>query len=185
MNKILKMILSILVILIIAILGFGIYKFNFTNDDIYLKNGSQINTYDGIYKIDGQDVELKNGISTKDVENSTSKVITKVFGNEVKKDFDNDGNQDLAFLITQETGGTGVFYYIVARLNTKNGPVGTEGFFIGDRIAPQTTEIRQDNIILVNYADRGINEDFSIKPSIGVSKYLRLDLDLMRFISGK
>jgi len=99
--------------------------------------------------------------------------VTKYFGNEVKTDFNEDGRQDIAFILTQETGGSGTFYYLTGaiRNNEKDQEKywGMSGVFLGDRIAPQTTEYRNGEIT-VNYATRNPGEDFSIQPSLGVSK---------------
>lgn len=92
------------------------------------------------------------------------------FGNELKKDFNNDGLEDIAFLIVNNSTGSGVFYYLVAAINTKNGYIGTNAVFLGDRIAPQNTNYI-DNKIVVNYADRKIDEPFTTQPSVGISKY--------------
>ena len=112
---------------------------------------------------------------------SASKIITRYFGNEIKHDFDGDGREDVAFLLTQETGGSGIFYYVVAALNTSKGYIGSEGFFLGDRIAPQTTEMGKGNSIVVNYAERAAGESFAIRPSVGKSVRLLLDLKTMQF----
>ncbi|MFA5934546.1 MAG: META domain-containing protein [Candidatus Paceibacterota bacterium] len=182
MKKILLIIISLFILLAIIILGLGIYKFNFTNKDIYLSNGRQINTYDGTYIINGEKVTLKNGISVKEITpRSASKIITRYFGNEVKGDFDGDGREDTAFILTQETGGSGIFYYVVARLNTINGIIGSQGLFLGDRIAPQTTALGKGKIIIVNYADRKSGESFVIQPSFGKSLYLLLDTKTLQF----
>jgi len=50
---------------------------------------------------------------------------------------------------------------------------GTKAIYLGDRIAPQTTEFRNGEII-VNYADRRPDEPFSTIPSVGVSKYFKV-----------
>jgi hypothetical protein len=47
--------------------------------------------------------------------------------------------------------------------------------YIGDRIAPQTTNVDEKGIILVNYADRAPGEAFTVRPSQG--KTLRLKFD--------
>jgi len=82
-------------------------------------------------------------------------------------------------LLTQETGCSGTFYYVVAAINTGNGYIGSDGYFLGDRIAPQTIEISKNpkhkNVIVVNYADRNLNEPMIAQPSIGKSVYLKLD----------
>ena len=182
MEKIFKIIFSLITFLVMIVLGLGIYKFNFTNDDINLPNGKQINTYDGTYTINGQKITLENGISIiESAPSSTSKIITRYFGNDVKGDFDADGREDTVFLLTQETGGSGIFYYVVARLNRINGIIGSEGLFLGDRIAPQTTELDTGNVIIVNYADRNSGESFDIQPSTGKSIWLKLDTKTMQF----
>ena len=179
-NKII--IISSLLALLVIIIGFGIYKFNFTNNDIYLENGKPINSYDGTYIINGEKFTLKNGISIVDIApGSASKITTRYFGNDAKGDFDGDDREDNAFILTQETGGSGVFYYVVALLNTTNGPVGSQAFFLGDRIAPQTTELGKGRIIIVNYADRKVGESFAIQPSVGKSLYLLLDTKTLQF----
>ena len=82
--------------------------------------------------------------------------------------------EDAAFLITQDGGGSGTFFYIVAAIRTSDGYQGTNAVLLGDRIAPQPTEIRNGEII-VNYADRNPGEPMTARPSLGVSKYLRVE----------
>lgn len=139
---------------------------------IFLPKSSTVNDYKNTsYTIDGQVVALVNGISkTEATQGVALKIITTYFGNEALGDFDGDGDTDIAFLLTQSTGGSGTFYYFVAALNTKDGYVGTNAVLLGDRIAPQTTDFR-DGELIVNYADRMIDEPMSARPSVGVSKY--------------
>lgn len=133
------------------------------------------NDYKSIsYEIEGQTVKLKDGISEIEiVPSSASKTITQYFGNEVRADFNGDGTEDVAFLLTQDRGGSGTFYYVVVALNLKDGYAGTNAIFLGDRIAPQTTEFRNGEII-VNYADRKPGESMAVAPSVGVSKYFKI-----------
>lgn len=123
------------------------------------------------YQIEGENILLKNGLAEKEsAPGSASKTITRYFGNEVRGDFNNDTKEDVAFLLTQSGGGSGLFYYIATALGKDGGYVGTNTIFIGDRIAPQTTEFRNGEII-VNYADRKADESMAETPSIGVSRY--------------
>ncbi len=125
--------------------------------------------------VDGESVTLTDGVLEKEVApGSVAKDIIRYFGNEAKGDINSDGKEDTVFLITKETGGTGLFYYLVGILATDILPKGTKAVFIGDRIAPQSTEIR-DGVILVNYVDRKPEEAFTVQPSVG--KTLRLKLD--------
>jgi hypothetical protein len=127
------------------------------------------------YSIEGETVVLKNGQYVSEAApGSVEKITTQFFGNEVKADFNADGKQDVAFILTQDGGGTGIFYYVVAALKTDTGYKGTNGIFLGDRIAPQTTEFK-NGMIVVNYADRKPGESFAVDPSIGTSKYLKVN----------
>ena len=101
------------------------------------------------------------------------KTIVKYFGNEARGDFNNDGKEDVVYLYTEDGGGSGTFYYVKAKLGTEDGFVETNGILLGDRIAPQTTNFMEGKII-VNYADRAIDEPMTTKPSIGISKYLKV-----------
>ena len=181
-----RKIILILVFLVLIILGFGIYKFNFTNNDISHEDSIQINLHDGAYIIDGQKVTLKNGISEVEAAlGSASKIITKYFGNDLKHDINDDGVIDDIFLVTQETGGSGVFYYVVALVSTPSGSIGSDGVLLGDRIAPQNIEINEKdnrkNVIVVNYADRNKGESFAVGPSLGKSIWIKLDPKTMHF----
>ena len=127
------------------------------------------------YTIDGTPVTLVNGVSeTPAAPGSASMVTVKYFGNDAKGDLNGDGIDDVAFLITQNSGGSGTFYYVAAALqNSAGGYTGTNAMLLGDRIAPQTTEIR-DGEIIVNYTDRKPGQPMTTKPSVGVSKYFKL-----------
>lgn len=107
------------------------------------------------------------------------------FGNKLVTDLNEDGRDDVVFLITHKPGGSGTFYYVVVALNTNNGYIGSDGYLLGDRIAPQTTEVsrnpRHKNVIVVNYADRDRGEPMTAQPSMGKSAYLKLDLEHMQW----
>lgn len=126
-----------------------------------------MNPKNASYDIEGESFLLQNGVAT-----TTDTKIT-YFGNELRIDLSGDGKEDTAFLLTVEKGGSGTFYYLVAALNTENGYTGTNGVFLGDRIAPQTTEWKNESIV-VNYADRKIDQPMTTKPSIGISRYFKV-----------
>lgn len=130
----------------------------------------------GTYYINDQAVTLVNGFSAVPAApGSASQIVTRYFGNAVSTDLNGDGRPDIVFLLTQNAGGSGTFYYAVAALNTPQGYEGTHAFFLGDRIAPQPTDVGPDGTIIVNYADRAPGENFSVPPSVGTSRYLRFD----------
>lgn len=182
-----KILIVILGFAVLAIIGLAIYKFNFTNDDIYMENQSglenpQINSYDATYTIDGEKVTLENGMSSVQVApNSASQKTTKYFGNDFKYDLDNDEREDTVFILTQETGGSGTFYYVVALLDKVNGKVGSEGLLLGDRISPVSISKGDYKIIVVDYKDRKPEESFATLPTEEKSIWLVLDTETMQF----
>jgi hypothetical protein len=107
------------------------------------------------------------------------------FGNELLTDLNGDGREDIVFLITHQPGGSGTFYYVVGALKTEDGYLGSDGYLLGDRIAPQTTEVSQNprhrNVVVVNYVDREIGQPMTAQPSVGKSVYLKLDPASMRW----
>ncbi|MEN9649398.1 MAG: hypothetical protein RL094_365 [Candidatus Parcubacteria bacterium] len=134
------------------------------------------------YTIDGKEVVLVNGVSEVEAApGSASKITTRYFGNDLKKDLDGNDTDDVVFLLTQNTGGSGTFYYVVAALSTPHGYIGSKAMLLGDRIAPQTIESGPGKSIIVNYADRKVTDPMSAQPSVGKSVRLILDLQTMQF----
>jgi len=128
------------------------------------------------YTIEGQSVTLINGVSeVESAPGSASKTITRYFGNEAYGDADGDDDNDLVFLITQSTGGTGTFYYAAVAYRTPTGYKLTNTFFVGDRIAPQSTEIKEDaREIHINFAERKKGEPMTAVPSVGAVLLLKV-----------
>ncbi len=163
-----KIVITVVVLVGVLIVGF------FTLNS-YIYNEKQAETFNGYrdaqYTIEGNRVTLNGEYS--------------YFGNELVTDLNSDGRDDVVFLVTHQPGGSGTFYYAVAALSTGNGYIGSDGYFLGDRIAPQTTEVSQNprhvNVIVVNYADRAQGEPMTIQPSVGKSAYLKLDPEYMQW----
>lgn len=129
---------------------------------------------DAGYEVGGRWLRLTNGVSEiEPAPGSASKVVTRYFGNEAHGDLNGDGVEDVGFLVTQTAGGSGTFYYVVAAVRTPDGWVGTNGILLGDRVAPQTTEFH-DGQLVVNYAERRPGEAMNAQPSQGVSKRLHV-----------
>jgi hypothetical protein len=167
-------ILSILGGILIIVVA-GIYRFTIVKDDLIITPEPMPSSIkDTTYVIEHQAVKLTDGVATTPLPDSAATVTTKYFGNAVDGDFNNDGRADTAFLLTQDTGGSGTFYYLVAALRTSNGYQGTNGIVLGDRINPQTTGYL-NGLIVVNYADRGPKEPMTTIPTVGVSRYFRVD----------
>jgi len=152
----------------------GIFLYTEREHQIRQQTQTASDYMNATYTIDGTTVHLVNGVAqTPAAPGSASLTTTRFFGNVTTGDLNGDGVPDAAFLLTQDGGGSGTFYYIVASLANGTSYTGTNAIFLGDRIAPQTTEFR-DGTIIVNYADREDNDPMSAAPSVGVSRTFRV-----------
>ena len=182
-----KKIIGLSIVCIIAVIGYFAFNVFFQTEKTEQEQQSIIVSYKNTsYMIEGQSVQLTDGYSESEIlSGSVSKVITRYFGNELFTDLDGDGDDDIAFILTQETGGSGIFYYAVAAIKTENGYVGSDGYLLGDRIAPQSTNVSQNprhkNVVVFNYAERSQDEPMSTQPSLGKSMYLKLTPETMQW----
>jgi hypothetical protein len=138
------------------------------------------------YTIEGQRIRLSDGLAVAESSpGPASRIVTRYFGNDLQTDLNDDGREDVVFLLTQQRGGSGTFFYAAAALNTAAGYVGSDGFLLGDRITPQATAVSQDlrhrNVVVVNYADRRPGEPMTAQPSVGKSVSLKLDAKTVRW----
>jgi hypothetical protein len=79
--------------------------------------------------------------------NPTPKVAKQYFGTEAIGDLDNDGRDDVAFLIRRNDADTkGTVYYLSAALAAANGHIGTSLIFLGDKAAPESIKIDKGTI---------------------------------------
>lgn len=129
---------------------------------------------DATYIIDGEQVSLTDGASVSPVApGSAAEIETKVFGTPVLGDINGDGKQDAVLFLYQETSGTGIFFYVAAAINKDGSYIGTNAVILGDRIAPQNINISNGSVA-VNYAVRKDDEPMTADPSVGVTKYLKI-----------
>jgi heat shock protein HslJ len=187
-----KVLIALLSLIALVLLGIGVSRLTSAPDEtqtpIIIATTSPAgisettSPKDATYTIDGHRVTLSGGLSVADAApGSATKITTRYFGNDVTADLDGDGRRDTAFILTQNSGGSGTFYYAVAALNTPKGYVGSEGVLLGDRISPQATTMGSGTIIIFNYADRKPSESFAIAPSVGKSMWLKLNPNTMQF----
>jgi len=162
-----KILLTLAVILIIVVAAFVLFG---KEKETKISGGE--NYQDISYEVGGIATKL-GGAGVEAVPGSATKIVTNYFGNEAKGDLNGDGVEDVGFFITQTTGGSGTFYYAVAAVKNGDNYEGTNAIFLGDRIAPQTAEIR-NGILIVNYAERRPGDPMTTSPSMGRSKYLEI-----------
>lgn len=175
-----KLVISICAFVFILLLGFSLDKKTSEAPTATVGDVIAQDYKNATYNIDGVDVTLANGYAEVEAASgSASKIVTRYFGNELVTDLDGDGDEDVAFILTQETDGSGTFFYAVAALNTDAGYIGSDGYLLGDRIAPQSTNLSQNPIqkyvVVFNYADRMLGESMTTQPSVGKSVYLKID----------
>jgi hypothetical protein len=128
--------------------------------------------------ISGKPVTLVKGVAEVPSEKSATVTTTRYIGEEAIGDLDGDGHADRAFWISQDAGGSGTFYYVVAALQNKDGYTTTNAFLVGDRIAPESLEIRSDaHEVHVLYADRKPGEPMITRPSEGKVLLLKVNRD--------
>lgn len=120
---------------------------------------------DATYVIEGARYTLADGVYDRDG------ISVSIFGEPVFGDIDGDYDDDAAFLLVFEGGGSGTFLYAAVALKTDDGFLGSNAVFIGDRIAPQNVSIR-NRLVIVNFAERAPGEPMTASPSVGTSAYL-------------
>ncbi len=131
-----------------------------------------LNLLNGTYLIGDQEVSFIDGISEQEISpGSASKIVTRIFGQPVRGDISGDGQEDAVFFVTQETGGTGVFFYVAAAVKQGSGYGAIDALFLGDRIAPQNINITTKGIAVVNFAVRASGEAMTTQPSMGRSRF--------------
>ena len=127
------------------------------------------------YQIEQILITLTDGKYEKEtVPGSASKISVFMFGEPIKGDLNKDGKEDAGVILVYNSGGSGTFYYATVALNDGDKYNGTNAILLGDRIAPQTKEIKNGEFI-VNYAERKPTDSMTVQPSIGVSKYLIIE----------
>ncbi len=127
------------------------------------------------YTLDGQSITLHDGQAIEQsAPGAAAKVTTILFGEPVTGDMDGDGVDDAGVILVRSGGGSGTFYYAAAAIYRGGAYQGTNAILLGDRIAPQSSDIKR-YIYTVNYAERESGDAMTVAPSVGVSKYLSYD----------
>jgi hypothetical protein len=159
--------------LALVLIGGGVYYFNKEAEPVPVTSATP-----EMFTINGEQITLVNGKYEKELApGSASKMTVTYFGNEAQGDFNGDGKEDRAYLVTQNSGGSGTFFYLVTSL-------GGEAAFIGDRISPQNTEYR-DGEIRVNYAGRRPGQPMTAELTDGTTKYFKFENgNLVEIIKG-
>ncbi len=167
---------GIAIVLVAAIAGAAFYFLKTAQVPAAAPVAQEQPPFDGrnaTFTVDGKSVTLRDGVSVVPAApGSASKITTKYFGDTASGDLNGDGLEDIAFLVTQDAGGSGLFYYAVVALKTADGYKTTNALFIGDRIAPQSLYVPPlSGTLQINFAERKPGEPMTARPSLGATLF--------------
>ncbi len=129
------------------------------------------------FTFDGESISLENG--RREITDETGFYSeTRLLGEPVYGDLNQDGQNDVVTFIARSGAGSGVFIYVVGYVSSPTGYEGTEGFFVGDRISPQSLSI-VNGVTTAHILDRAEDEPYSAEPTL--EKALRLTYDDGKF----
>jgi hypothetical protein len=134
------------------------------------------------YLIDGRPITLTNGVSEIEiVPGAASKTRTVAWGQPVTGDLNGDGVEDAVLIVSQNSGGSGTFYYVVVALRDRasGAMTGTNGVLLGDRIVPKNLFITGGTIMAM-YDDRERDDPMSTTPYIGITKALAVEGSVLK-----
>ena len=129
---------------------------------------SPLDVRNATYTIEGQSVTLVDGASQVAIPNSSVVVKTAVLEGPAFADLNEDGINDAVVILRQETGGSGVFFYVFALLSKGNSSTGvaTNAIMIGDRIHIQSIDIDQPGAVSVTILDRKDTDPYTATPTV-------------------
>lgn len=197
-----KAITAIIVIVILVLIGYGIYYYAASPREKLEENATTTeetsiptDITNATYYIEEMPITLTNGKSEVEITpGSASKQITIISGDPVIDDLDGEGDLDSALILTQTSGGSGTFYYITAALTmpvnasttASTTPAievkGLNSFLLGDRITLQSVNI-EDKVIVVNYLDREIDQPMTEEPSVSRVRYFKTENGMLTEIT--
>lgn len=120
------------------------------------------------------EVTLSEGTSEIFVEDSETTLRTRVFGEPVQGDLDEDGLLDTVLMIMHEAGGSGPLYFVAAVMSDKEGYIATNVIHLGDQVAPQNLRV-ENGLIMANYAMRKSDAAVTQEPTVAKTLYITYD----------
>ncbi|MBU0546922.1 hypothetical protein KJ735_01955, partial [Patescibacteria group bacterium] len=165
-----KTTILIIILVVLGLANFWVYQSRNSIEDKVIEN--VFDPENATYMIEGDIITLLNGKAEKEiVPGSASKLEIMTWGQAVIGDLNSDEVNNATLILTYSAGGSGTFYYVVGALQDVQSKkaIGTNAILLGDRIAPQNIYIN-NGIIIVNYADRKLDEPMSTSPSIGITR---------------
>ncbi|MFZ9213373.1 MAG: hypothetical protein ACO22I_05505 [Candidatus Nanopelagicales bacterium] len=131
------------------------------------------------YYIDGILYTLVNGELEQPIEESTAVNKFKLLDFKASGDLNKDGTDDVAVIITNDTGESGTFYYL--SIFTSGTPVVENTYNFGDRVVVKDLKFA-DGKFQVTYLDRSPEEDIASEPSIEITTIAEMDEENSSFV---
>jgi hypothetical protein len=131
------------------------------------------------YYIDGILYTLVNGELEQPIEESSAVNKFKLLDFKASGDINKDGTDDVAVVLTNDSGGTGTFYYL--SIFTSGTPIVENTYNIGDRIEVKDLKFA-DNKFQVTYLDRSPEEDMASDPTIEITTIAEMDEENSTFV---
>lgn len=116
--------------------------------------------------------KLTNGTFKEPIPRSSASVTIQMTDVSAVGDLNGDGAQDAAVILTANTGGSGVFYYLYGVLNDKGTPKPSMPEPLGDRIKLKSLAI-QGSEIVVDFLTQG-PKDSMANPTLAVTRKYKL-----------
>ncbi|WP_339721839.1 META domain-containing protein [uncultured Paraglaciecola sp.] len=134
------------------------------------------------FNINQSDIQLINGYAEQiAAPDSSSKITTQVWGEPKVTDLNADGQQDAVLILSQNTGGSGTFYYLAVAIREGNHYKGSKGILLGDRIQPQEIQV-VTNRVTVEFLERFMSEPTVTSPSMPREQVVIYDTDTQQLI---
>ena len=139
-----------------------------------LDRDSPTDPFNGTYLIEGKAIRLHDGRSgIAAAPGSATQIRTAVYGPILHGDLDDDGDEDVALILSHDPGGSGTFFYVAVAINLNGHYQGSNAVFLGDRILPLALTI-QHGLLVAGYVDRQVGEAMATTPSVPASRHMML-----------
>ncbi len=187
-NKARSIAIAIVLIVLAVLVFFMISNRSKDSETTLLQDDSSLmnrpHPLNASYTVGGSEVTLVDGENEAQIPNSSSTIVTSVWGEPIKTTREGESQDFWAVILNQITNESGSFYYISSCVGGGSSCTGTNATPLGDRISVQTVEIETDGTIVVNYTDRPANAPVTEQPSVSVTRRFTVIDNVLKEVFG-
>jgi len=132
---------------------------------VVLDSGLTLDVRNATYNIDGTSIVLNDGISNSNIPGSSASRKTIVLEGPAFADVNGDGAKDAIVILRDETGGSGIFYYVSSVIASGASQKATNSIILGDRIRIKAISI-DNGIASITILDREPTDAMAAVPSV-------------------